>query len=149
MAKTTNPATAAASASASRSARWLLRPVSPFSPSTSAPLLPAPRFPLPLIFTTLLLVRLSAALYATIADCDETFNYWEAVHLVLFGGRDEAGRRTRSFETWEYDPEYAIRSWAYVLVHAAVGWVAKAGLGVGKVSRQKWDFARDSSVPPC
>eukprot|EP01052_Picozoa_sp_SAG31_P026337 SAG31_NODE_2380_length_5833_cov_1.859435_3_plen_143_part_00 len=33
----------------------------------------------------LLLVRVSAATFTMITDCDETFNYWEPVHFVLFG----------------------------------------------------------------
>lgn len=78
------------------------------------------------IFSLLLSLRLSASLFSLISDCDETFNYWEALHLILFGSQtDSRGGRTRSFETWEYDPEYAIRSWAYIFVHASVGWVIK------------------------
>ncbi|KAL3098187.1 hypothetical protein niasHS_002023 [Heterodera schachtii] len=57
----------------------------------------------------LLSVRLSASLWSIISDCDEVFNYWEPLHLVLFG---------RGFQTWEYAPDYAIRSWLYVLLYA-------------------------------
>ncbi|RMZ82667.1 hypothetical protein DV738_g1617, partial [Chaetothyriales sp. CBS 135597] len=50
-----------------------------------------------------------SALYAPILDCDETYNYWEPLHFLLHG---------TGFETWEYSPQYAIRSWAYTLLHA-------------------------------
>lgn len=41
-----------------------------------------------------------------IPDCDETFNYWEPLNLLLRG----FGK-----QTWEYSPEFAIRSYAYLL----------------------------------
>ncbi|CUM67131.1 uncharacterized protein PRCAT00004821001 [Priceomyces carsonii] len=51
-------------------------------------------------------IRLYSALYMIISDCDETFNYWEPLNML-----------TRGFgkETWEYSPEYAIRSYAYLI----------------------------------
>ncbi|KAF2213494.1 glycosyltransferase family 22 protein [Cercospora zeae-maydis SCOH1-5] len=50
-----------------------------------------------------------AALYSPIQDCDEVFNYWEPTHYLNHG---------HGFQTWEYSPEYAIRSWAYTGIHA-------------------------------
>lgn len=94
-----------------------LLPASDVSASRSPPWL--------VTFVALLLVRLTGAAYALISDCDETFNYWEALHLVLFGGRP--------VQTWEYSPEFAIRSWAYILAHAPAGLVAKLA-GFSKVS---------------
>ncbi|CCH61976.1 hypothetical protein TBLA_0G00270 [Henningerozyma blattae CBS 6284] len=44
-------------------------------------------------------------LYSLISDCDETFNYWEPLNLLVNG----FGK-----QTWEYSPEYAIRSWAFL-----------------------------------
>ena len=44
--------------------------------------------------------------YSLISDCDETFNYWEPLNLLLRG----FGK-----QTWEYSPEYAIRSWVFLL----------------------------------
>lgn len=41
-----------------------------------------------------------------ISDCDETFNYWEPLNLLVRG----FGK-----QTWEYSPEYSIRSWAFLL----------------------------------
>lgn len=55
---------------------------------------------------------LVAALFAPIQDCDETFNYWEPAHYLSHG---------YGLQTWEYSPDYAIRSWLYVALHAVVG----------------------------
>ena len=57
-------------------------------------------------------VNTVAALYAPIQDCDEVFNYWEPTHYLTHG---------YGLQTWEYSPDYAIRSWFYVLLHAIVG----------------------------
>lgn len=43
---------------------------------------------------------------SVISDCDETFNYWEPLNLLVRG----FGK-----QTWEYSPEYSIRSWAFLL----------------------------------
>ncbi|OJJ50011.1 hypothetical protein ASPZODRAFT_149450 [Penicilliopsis zonata CBS 506.65] len=56
-----------------------------------------------------------AALYAPIQDCDETFNFWEPTHYLSHG---------YGLQTWEYSPEYRIRSWLYVTLHTIIG---KAG----------------------
>ncbi|KAI9019290.1 Alg9-like mannosyltransferase family-domain-containing protein [Phycomyces nitens] len=63
-------------------------------------------------FRVLLIIRCASALYRTIADCDEVFNYWEPLHYLQNG---------YGFETWEYSPEFSIRSWAYIVLHAIVG----------------------------
>lgn len=39
-------------------------------------------------------------------DCDETFNYWEVVHFLLYGN---------GFQTWEYANEFALRTYAYLM----------------------------------
>lgn len=57
-------------------------------------------------------VNILAALYAPILDCDEVFNYWEPTHYLNHG---------YGLQTWEYSPEYAIRSWLYIGIHAFVG----------------------------
>jgi alpha-1,2-mannosyltransferase len=44
-------------------------------------------------FGLLFVVRLVIALFVPIADCDETFNYWEPSHMLAYG---------RGLETWEY-----------------------------------------------
>jgi len=39
------------------------------------------------------------------------FNYWEPTHYLSHGF---------GLQTWEYSPEYAIRSWFYVGIHAVL-----------------------------
>ena len=63
-------------------------------------------------FYVFLGANILAALFAPIQDCDETFNYWEPTHYLSHG---------YGLQTWEYSPEYAIRSWAYVAFHAIIG----------------------------
>uniref|UniRef100_A0A1I7UG00 Mannosyltransferase n=1 Tax=Caenorhabditis tropicalis TaxID=1561998 RepID=A0A1I7UG00_9PELO len=62
------------------------------------------------IFLTSLLfvIRLAAATWGIINDCDEVYNYWEPLHLFLHG---------EGFQTWEYSPIYAIRSYFYIYLH--------------------------------
>ncbi|EED93788.1 mannosyl transferase [Thalassiosira pseudonana CCMP1335] len=50
--------------------------------------------------------RVSTANLAPITDCDEVFNYWEPLHFVLYG---------TGMQTWEYAPQYALRTYAYLL----------------------------------
>ena len=61
------------------------------------------------LFLFLSSLRLFSSLYNIINDCDETFNYWEPLHYVLF---------SHGFQTWEYSPVYAIRSYLYIALHA-------------------------------
>eukprot|EP00188_Purpureofilum_apyrenoidigerum_P006193 Plantae.Rhodophyta-Purpureofilum_apyrenoidigerum.ctg9180.p1 GENE.Plantae.Rhodophyta-Purpureofilum_apyrenoidigerum.ctg9180~~Plantae.Rhodophyta-Purpureofilum_apyrenoidigerum.ctg9180.p1 ORF type:complete len:671 (+),score=82.18 Plantae.Rhodophyta-Purpureofilum_apyrenoidigerum.ctg9180:33-2015(+) len=61
--------------------------------------------------TVLLFARLYSAITTGIADCDETFNYWEPLHYLSFG---------YGFQTWEYSPEFALRSYAYLSPFSAV-----------------------------
>ncbi|KAJ3567429.1 hypothetical protein NPX13_g6768 [Xylaria arbuscula] len=63
-------------------------------------------------FYIFLATNMTAALFAPIQDCDETFNYWEPTHYLTHG---------YGLQTWEYSPDYAIRSWFYVALHAIVG----------------------------
>lgn len=63
-------------------------------------------------FYAFLIANFIAALYAPIQDCDETFNYWEPTHYLSHG---------YGLQTWEYSPDYSIRSWSYVGLHAIVG----------------------------
>jgi len=50
-----------------------------------------------------------AALFSPIQDCDEVYNFWEPTHYLNHG---------YGMQTWEFSPEYAIRSWLYVTLHA-------------------------------
>jgi hypothetical protein len=46
------------------------------------------------VFSVLLVVRVVASRFASaVADCDETFNYWEPTHFLMYG---------YGFQTWEY-----------------------------------------------
>lgn len=65
-------------------------------------------------FWTILVVRVSAAFWSSIGDCDETFNYWEPMHYLIYG---------KGFQTWEYDPKYGLRSYAYILFHTVPAWI--------------------------
>ena len=38
------------------------------------------------------------------------------MHFLIYG---------KGFQTWEYSPQYALRSYLYVLVHAVPGWLYK------------------------
>ncbi|CAI6334606.1 unnamed protein product [Periconia digitata] len=57
-----------------------------------------------------------AALFSPIQDCDEVFNYWEPTHYLNHGS---------GLQTWEYSPDYAIRSWAYTGIHASITALAR------------------------
>lgn len=48
-------------------------------------------------FKVLLSARFCAAIWSHIADCDETFNYWEPLHYLVYG---------HGLQTWEYSPEF-------------------------------------------
>lgn len=63
-------------------------------------------------FYIFLAAAVAAALFAPIQDCDETFNYWEPSHYLSHG---------YGLQTWEYSPDYAIRSWLYIALHSIVG----------------------------
>lgn len=66
-------------------------------------------------FYIFLSVNMLAARYAPIQDCDEVFNYWEPTNYL---------NRGFGLQTWEYSPEFAIRSWTYVVLHAIPGKLA-------------------------
>ncbi|KAL8926424.1 MAG: hypothetical protein Q9208_002967 [Pyrenodesmia sp. 3 TL-2023] len=71
-----------------------------------------PPIPTIAIFYGFLAVNALAAAFAPIQDCDEVFNYWEPTHYL---------NRGSGLQTWEYSPEYSIRSWLYIVIHAIVG----------------------------
>ncbi|XP_050684647.1 alpha-1,2-mannosyltransferase ALG9 isoform X2 [Leptidea sinapis] len=57
----------------------------------------------------LIIARLISAYWGHIADCDETYNYWEPLHYLVYGS---------GLQTWEYSPIYAIRSYASLWLFA-------------------------------
>lgn len=65
------------------------------------------------VFLLLALIRSASAIYNLIWDCDETYNYWEPLHFLLHGS---------GLQTWEYSPEYGLRSYAYTLLNALPIW---------------------------
>ncbi|KAF1931584.1 glycosyltransferase family 22 protein [Didymella exigua CBS 183.55] len=71
-----------------------------------------------------------AAFYAPIQDCDEVFNYWEPTHYLNHG---------YGLQTWEYSPEYAIRSWTYTGIHALV-------IRLGMMPLRLFGFARSKTA---
>ena len=71
-----------------------------------------PPIPSIIAFYGFLLANALAAAYAPIQDCDEVFNFWEPTHYL---------NRGFGSQTWEYSPEYSIRSWLYVVIHAVIG----------------------------
>ncbi|KAL8835601.1 MAG: hypothetical protein Q9176_006815 [Flavoplaca citrina] len=83
------------------------------SPGLSKRKTPAePPIPILGVFYAFLLVNTLAAVFVPILDCDEVFNYWEPTHYL---------NRGSGLQTWEYSPEYTIRSWLYIVIHAIVG----------------------------
>ncbi|KAI2562752.1 ALG9 isoform 4 [Pan troglodytes] len=106
-------------------------------------------------FKCLLSARLCAALLSNISDCDETFNYWEPTHYLIYG---------EGFQTWEYSPAYAIRSYAYLLLHAWPAafharilqtnkgcvqevWVARESNDASLLGSQHWHVLLIISIP--
>ena len=69
-------------------------------------------------FYASLLLRLCGAALNIVHDCDEVYNYWEPLHRLLYG----FGK-----EPWEYSPQYALRSYLYIILHwvfaAPLSWV--------------------------
>jgi len=90
--------------------------------------------------TCLIMCRVLSALFQPIADCDEVFNYWEPTHLVLH--HNDAPTHTNSFQTWEYSPEFALRSYLYVIIHAAIAkfWSLVLPLVLGTVATKVCPF---------
>lgn len=81
-------------------------------------------------------------MYSNIDDCDEgngsyasfiyqptdratVYNFWEPLHFFDKGV---------GFQTWEVTPQYAIRSWAYILLHLLPVRLASFIFGNDKVS---------------
>lgn len=67
-------------------------------------------------FYVFLSANIIAAIFSPIQDCDEVFNYWEPTHYLNHG---------YGLQTWEYSPEYAIRSWTYAGLHASIIWIGR------------------------
>jgi len=77
------------------------------------------------VFNVLLSARITASFLSNISDCDEVFNYWEPTHYLLYNS---------GFQTWEYSPAYALRSYAYILLHVAPAQIVKEFFHANKVT---------------
>lgn len=73
-------------------------------------------------------------------DCDETFNYWEVVHFLLF--------RDTSFQTWEYANEFALRTYAYLTPIVGVGRIYIKILQSGILPSWLWPLLTGQEVDP-
>ncbi|KAL0257796.1 mannosyltransferase [Diplodia seriata] len=97
-------------------------------PPTAAPKgkKPAPDFNPVIAFYLFCGTHILSALYAPVQDCDEVFNFYEPSHYL---------DHKHGLQTWEYSPEYAIRSWAYAGIHAGIAFVARALPGSTKTTQ--------------
>jgi alpha-1,2-mannosyltransferase len=74
-------------------------------------------------------------MYSSISDCDEgksdyanlanppVFNFFEPLHYF---------QHNSGFQTWELSPQFAVRSWAYLLLHWPLAALGPHILGLGK-----------------
>ena len=72
------------------------------------------------LFAILLACRASSAVHNLVHDCDETFQSLEPVHFLLC----DVGT-----QSWELSGKYALRSYAYVILHAWIGLVPRFAFG--------------------
>uniref|UniRef100_A0A0N5A809 Mannosyltransferase n=1 Tax=Syphacia muris TaxID=451379 RepID=A0A0N5A809_9BILA len=77
------------------------------------------------VFKIMFSFRMAAALWSSISDCDEVYNYWEPLHLFLYD---------KGFQTWEYSPTYAIRSYMYILLHYLPGSIFRTIFSANKIA---------------
>lgn len=79
-----------------------------------------------LVFGIIGFVRVVGTMYyQLVTDCDQTFNYEEPTHYMLYG---------TGLQTWEYAPQYALRSYAYTGIHALIGWAVGAAWAADKIA---------------
>jgi alpha-1,2-mannosyltransferase len=89
----------------------LAKSAAPAAPSSVPEQRPPPRLTPKAAFSIFFVANVIAAVFSPVQDCDEVFNYWEPTHYLNHG---------HGLQTWEYSPQYAIRSWAYTGMHAIV-----------------------------
>ena len=89
-------------------------------------------------------LHISYRIYLTnrmpIMDCDETFNYWEVVHFLLYNTTSDGNRYRKDglglglgFQTWEYGNAYALRTYAYLLPLVFLGRMYEYLLTIGLI----------------
>jgi len=74
------------------------------------------------LFAFFLIVSLIASRVNHIDDTDETYGYWEPLHYLVYGV---------GMQTWEYAPQYAIRTYAFIYPFVIIANTLK-WLGWGK-----------------
>ncbi|KAF2031917.1 hypothetical protein EK21DRAFT_99437 [Setomelanomma holmii] len=110
---------------------------------TPVPAEKPPQLTAPLAFAVFVVANVAAAFFAPIQDCDEVFNYWESTHYLNHG---------YGLQTWEYSPEYAIRSWTYTAIHSTVIWIGTLPfkiLGFGQPKVVEFYFLRITLALVC
>lgn len=95
-------------------------------------------YPSPSIaFQAIFCVRIVSAIWLHITDCDETFNYWEPVSIFpyyfVFSFASLIAKHLirqshyllfdTGFQPWEYSPQFALRSYLYLLIHNVPAWI--------------------------
>ncbi len=93
-----------------------------------------------IIFPLHIAYRIYVANRMPIMDCDETFNYWEVVHFLLF--------RENSFQTWEYANEFALRTYAYLTPIVGLGRMYLKILESGILPSWLWPTLTDQVFDP-
>lgn len=90
-----------------------------------------------IIFVTLVTWRVYYCLTLPILDCDETFNYWEPAFALLQQQKATLAEEIEPLspssapspyfgkQTWEYAPEFALRSWLFVWLYAFPGYLTQ------------------------
>ncbi|CAL8073135.1 unnamed protein product [Calicophoron daubneyi] len=76
-------------------------------------------------FKIALFSNIVSVVFNVINDCDETYNYWEPLHFLLTDGHGGG------FQTWEYSPSYALRSYLFLWLFGWPGYVVKWFAGPG------------------
>ena len=107
-------------------------------------------------FALLFLPRAVSAAINLVHDCDETFNFWEPLHYLVYG---------HGLQTWEHSPEHALRSYLYLGLHYAVAkpvallagdargkllvfTLVRLALGVASAASEAWLCAETAALSP-
>ena len=107
-------------------------------------------------FALLFLPRAVSAAINLVHDCDETFNFWEPLHYLVYG---------HGLQTWEHSPEHALRSYLYLSLHYAVAkpvallagdargkllvfTLVRLALGVASAASEAWLCAETAALSP-
>ena len=107
-------------------------------------------------FALLFLPRAVSAAINLVHDCDETFNFWEPLHYLVYG---------HGLQTWEHSPVHALRSYLYLSLHYAVAkpvallagdargkllvfTLVRLVLGVASAASEAWLCAETAALSP-